>query len=143
MIRSRFAKLKQPTGLPPGTLVHVGQQKTEQVKISLMAYGKGGEGQLVSQEISNISELASIASDAHLIRWVSIVGLHQIEIIEAIGKLFALHPLLLEDILNTQQRAKVEQIEDELYLILKMLHQAEGAAKFEVEQVSIRKKGWL
>lgn len=134
---SRFIGLKQSIGLPPGTLVHVGEQKTEQVRIFLMTYGKQQEDELVSKEISNISELALMASDTHLIRWVNVVGLHQIEVIEAIGEIFAIHPLLLEDILNTQQRAKVEQISDELYLILKMLHLAEGAAKFEVEQVSI------
>ena len=49
-------------------------------------------------------------------------GLHQVEILEKLGDCFRLHPLVLEDILNTGQRPKVEDFDDYIYITLKMFH---------------------
>jgi magnesium transporter len=69
--------------------------------------------------------------------WVNMEGVHDPEKIEAIGKAFALHPLTIEDIMNTEQRPKLEDYGDYLYIVMKMLRYDAKEMEVESEQVSI------
>jgi len=71
------------------------------------------------------------------VTWVNIDGLHDIEIMEKIGKHFGLHPLVLEDILNTEQRPKIEDFDDYIFVVLKMLYYDENEGEIRAEQISI------
>lgn len=66
--------------------------------------------------------------------WVNIDGLGDTELIQAIGQHFGLHPLALEDVVGTHQRAKVESYDGHLYVVLKMVSMKES---LEAEQVSV------
>jgi magnesium transporter len=70
------------------------------------------------------------------VTWINVSGIHKIKVIEELGKCFSLHPLLLEDILNTDQRPKMEEYEGYLFIVLKMMYYG---AKNEVtyEQISL------
>jgi hypothetical protein len=108
------------TGLPPGTLVYIGERKTDHVRLTLIQYR---EGMFTQQELKSIDQFLAIytATESGVITWMDIGGLHDVQLIEQIGKAFELHPLLLEDIVNTEQRPKREDYGSVIYLVLKML----------------------
>ncbi|MFT4524447.1 MAG: magnesium transporter [Bacteroidia bacterium] len=110
---SRQAK----AGLPPGALIHVGQRKTDEAKVSVIDYTSD---EFNTIEISELSELERFKT-SQSVTWINIDGLHDTALIAKVGKIFDLHPLLLEDVLNTKHRPKVEEFEDYIFLTLKML----------------------
>jgi len=126
--RKRSAK----TGLPPGSLIHIGQRHTDRAKICLCEYGATHCREREIQSLEGIippDEGTSVA-------WVHIDGLQDIPLLEQMGSLFGLHPLTLEDILNTEQRPKSEDHDGYLYVVLRIFHQGAGGALIP-EQVSI------
>lgn len=128
-----FKKTSKKAGLPPGTLVHIGEKKTEKVKITIIDYD--GE-QFQEKEARTIEECVPFR-DKPTVTWINLDGIHDLEIVEKFGKHFDLHPLVLEDILNTGQRPKLEDLEDYIFLVLKMLYCDEKEKEIKAEQVSI------
>jgi magnesium transporter len=119
--------------MSPGTLVHVGEQKIETIRITLMNYG---QARLEEKELERIEESFAY-KDKPPFSWINIDGLHEVDLIQKIGTHFKVHPLTLEDILNTGQRPKVEDFEDYLYLVFKMLKFDETTGHITSEQVSL------
>jgi magnesium transporter len=128
-----FKRMSKKAGLSPGTLVHIGKKKIEKVGIRLIDYD---EGQLQEKEPKAIEECFPF-KDLPTVTWVNIDGLHDIQIMEKVGKHFNLHPLVMEDILNTEQRPKIEDFDDYIFIVLKMLYCDEGDDEIQAEQVSI------
>jgi len=130
----RFIKRQlKKAGSSPGTLVHVGEQKVEETRITLIDYD---DAHLEEKVIDGIEEAFPL-KDLPTVTWINIDGLHEIDIIEKVGQHFNIHPLVLEDIVNTGQRPKTEEFEDLIYVILKMLHYNENAEKISSEQFSL------
>lgn len=128
-----ITKRSKKAGLPPGTLIHIGERKTEKVKITLIDYD---EVQFQEKEVERVEECFPV-KDKPTVTWINIDGLHDVEIMEKIGKQFGLHPLLLEDIMNTQQRPKMEDFESSIYIVLKMLYYGDRTHEIIAEQVSL------
>lgn len=126
-------KRSEKAGLPPGTLMHIGQRKTETVRISVTEYD---EDSFAEKEAPNI-EACFPLKEGSTITWISIDGIHDVEVIEKLGTALNLHPLLLEDILNTEQRPKLEDYGDYLYIVLKIVSFTRSPADVKTEQVSI------
>jgi magnesium transporter len=126
-------KRGKKSGLPPGTPVFVGERKIEKTKITVMDYD---ENQYQEREIKEAEECFPFKSTPS-VTWINIDGIHDVEIIEKLGRNFDLHPLILEDIVNTHQRPKVEEFEQYIYIVLKMLTYDEKAKETRVEQVSL------
>jgi magnesium transporter len=130
----RFIKRVSKTiGLSPGALVHIGKKKIEKVRIRLIDYD---EKQLQEKEPKSVEEGFPF-KDLPTVTWINIDGLHDIEVMEKIGKHFNLHPLVLEDILNTEQRPKIEDFDDYIFVVLKMLYCDESEDEIRAEQISI------
>lgn len=129
LIKRRSTK----TGLPPGELIHIGEKKTENAIIKILDYD---EEHFEEKEAKKIEECFPF-KDKPTITWINIDGLHQVDIIDKIGKEFGFHPLLLEDILNTEQRPKIEDFEDSVYFVLKMLFYEEKTNAMVTDQVSV------
>lgn len=130
----RFIKrTSKKAGLPPGTLVHIGERKTERVRITLIDYD---ETQFKQEEVATVEECFPF-KDKPTVTWINIDGLHDVQVIEKIGQHFDLHPLLLEDILNTEQRPKMEDFGDYIFLVVKMLYYDDQTERVEAEQVSL------
>ncbi|MDH3575479.1 MAG: magnesium/cobalt transporter CorA [Desulfobacteraceae bacterium] len=131
---SRFIK-KQMTkaGASPGTLVHIGEQKVDDTRITLIDYD---EAHLQERVLDGIEEAFPL-KDLPTVTWINIDGLHEIDIIEKVGQHFNIHPLVLEDIVNTGQRPKTEEFEDFIYVVLKMLHYNENSGEISSEQFSL------
>lgn len=121
-------------GQPPGTLVHIGERKTDKVKITLIDFDKHGRFNETAGATINDLE---VIKDTGSTTWVHVSGLHDTQLIGEIGRFFNLHPLLIEDILNTDQRPRMELYDDFIYIVLKMLHWDEKETAVEIEQVSI------
>ena len=126
-------KRSKKAGLPPGTLVHIGNKRVEKVKISIIDYD---EKQFQEKEIKAIKECFSY-KDTPTMTWINIDGVHEIKVIEEIGKHFNLHPLILEDMVDTDQRPKIKDLGNYIFIILKMLYYAEKDNEMKVEQVSL------
>jgi magnesium transporter len=126
-------KVSKTIGLSPGALVHIGKKKIEKARIRLVDYD---ETQLQEKEPKTIEECFPF-KDLPTVTWVNVDGLHNISIMEKIGKHFGLHPLVLEDILNTEQRPKIEDFDDHIFVVLKMLYYDDGQDEIGAEQISI------
>jgi magnesium transporter len=126
-------KRSQKAGLPPGTLVHIGERLAEKSKIIAINYG---EEEFSKVEVKTPDECASLKGKTNVC-WINVTGIHEGETIEKIGQLFNLHPLLLEDIMNTDQRPKMESYDDYLFVVLKILFYDEKDKSAITEQISI------
>ncbi|MBN1160764.1 MAG: magnesium/cobalt transporter CorA [Dehalococcoidales bacterium] len=132
-MRRLIRKRSEKAGLPPGTLVYVGEKKVEKVKISIIDYD---ENQITEKAAATIEECFPF-KDKPNVTWINIDGLHEVDIIEKLGSHFGLHPLLLEDILNTEQRPKLEESENYIFFVLKMIFSVDKDEEMQAEQVSI------
>lgn len=134
------AKRSKKAGLPPGTLIHLGDRKSENAKISLIEYNQAEYAEATHDEIVSSIE----ARDPKKTSWLNIDGLHDTDLIAAAGAHFNLHPLLLEDVLNTDHRPKVEEFDDHLFVSLKMISVDKEKNEIVSEQISlILGEGWL
>jgi len=130
----RFIKKQlRKAGASPGTLIHIGEQKVDETQMTLIDYD---EEHLQERVLDGIEEAFPL-KDLPTVTWINIDGLHQLDIIEKVGRHFNIHPLVLEDIVNTGQRPKTEEFEDLIFVVLKMLHYDENLEKITSEQFSL------
>jgi magnesium transporter len=120
-------------GLPPGTPVYVGERKDEKVKISVLDYD---QEHFEEKELEQAEGCFSF-KDTSTVTWINVDGIHQVDIIHKIGKNFGLHPLIQEDIVNTEQRPKMEDFGNYIYTVLKMIYHDENDGEINIEQVSL------
>lgn len=132
-MNSSSSQRSSKSGMPAGSLIHIGEKKVEKVKIKLIDYGVT---EYTEQDIENIEQCFPYKDD-HTITWINIDGIHETDIMEKLGDCFGFHPLILEDILNTQQRPKIEDFNDYIYFVLKMIDYSYKTNTISLEQVSI------
>jgi len=131
---SRLApKRSRKAGLPPGTPVHLGERKSETTRLTLLHYD---EQSAVEQEVKTARECLALR-DTPGVSWINITGLHEVETLAQFGSAFDLHPLVLEDILNTDQRPKLEDYGEYLYIVIKRLGNGAPANDISTEQISL------
>lgn len=115
---------KQPKNLltSPGTLTYVGEETTIKTVIKRIEYNES----FYRQEVATTLEMCtpkSAPENPPYTTWLNVTGIHEPKVMERLGQLYDIHPLLLEDIMNTYQKPKVETYEDgHLFVTLKMLH---------------------
>lgn len=117
-------------GLPPGSLVHVGRIRMEQPKIWSTFYS----AEEITEKAMTLDDKLHLLPEGGKI-WVEFRGLHQTELIEKAGEELKIPSLILEDILNTEQRPKFEDFDDGLFFTMKALT-FNTLGKIETEQVS-------
>jgi len=126
--------LSGKSGAPPGTLVYFGKDSKEPVRITLLQYN---EQELYEQEFSDIDECVQ-RLNGEAVRWINVDGIHDTSVVEKVGRKFGIHPLTLEDVVNTAQRAKVEDYEHYTACIMKMVYSDRvHGQEFNSEQLSI------
>ncbi|MBN2042250.1 MAG: magnesium/cobalt transporter CorA [Candidatus Aenigmarchaeota archaeon] len=128
-----FSSVSKKAGKKPGSLIHIGKKKTENVRITLIDYD---ENNYMQKEVKKIEECFPFR-DKKTVTWINIDGVHDTSIIEKIGSHFGIHSLVLEDILNTSQRPKMEVFDDYIFIVLRMLSLDEKKGETISEQVSI------
>ncbi|PKO88506.1 MAG: magnesium and cobalt transport protein CorA [Betaproteobacteria bacterium HGW-Betaproteobacteria-12] len=131
-LKKASPKRSGKAGLPAGALVHLGEKKIERAAITLIAY----DGTAVEE--TRFADLAACQAwtPGREKLWLNVHGLHEPEVLQEIGRRFQLHPLVLEDILNTDQRPKVDDYGNYLYLVARVFDYDPASLAVSSEQVS-------
>jgi len=115
-------KTKKPVGLAPGSMIYVGDQTQGSSAIQLIQYD---DIHIKKTTVKNPDRLPGLL-DPEKVNWVHIDGIHDLKSIETTGTIFQLHPLMLEDIINTRQRPKVEEYSDTIFVTAKIMSEITG-----------------
>lgn len=129
--------VSEKTGIPPGTLMYVGRETNAPVSVTVLEYN---EHDYSEQTYSNLDD-ALLNVRNGMVKWINVDGVHDPSIVERIGQMFDIHPLTLEDLVNTHQRPKFEDYDHYVISIMKMIYEEEcekrGEDIFVSEQLSI------
>jgi len=132
MLRNRYSQAGK-AGLPPGTAIHIGEVKTDLVRIGIIDYN---QERVESRQVEDARECLLPAARPDTVTWINVDGLHQVDVLEKVGECFQLHPLTVEDILNTNQRPKLDIYDDYIYLVVRMPRLDREQGEIGFEQVS-------
>jgi magnesium transporter len=131
-----MARLLKPRsrkiGLPPGTPVHIGELRTAQTEVTVFEYN----GEQLAERLLAADDLASVCPEVSQVTWVNVEGVGDLPLLQRLADCFAIHPLVAEDIVNTDQRPKAEEYDTYLYVVVKMLT-ATADGRFASEQMSL------
>ncbi len=119
--------------MPPGSLVHMGEVKVEHAEFSVLRYSSAA---IVEKSSTALAEL-DLHRNPEETLWVNLYGLHDPAKLVEIGREFDLHPLVLEDILNTDQRPKLDTYAGYLYFVGRFFRHDQGTRAIVSEQVSV------
>lgn len=133
-VMGRFVRrrVKKP-GTAPGTLVHTGPRRIEQVRLSVMEYD---EQDFRERELTDLDAEWPVGTPPGL-DWLNMDGLHEVELIRNVGERLGIHGLVLEDIVSLGQRAKAEEHQGYLFIVMPMLALAGPEEMVQEEQVSM------
>ena len=130
----RYTKTRSKKAwMSPGTLMHIGEKKAGDIEITVIDYNESAVQEIKLQKIEECFAL----KDRPTVTWIDLEGVHDITLIEKLGACFQIHPLTLEDILNTDQRPKFDDMETYVYMVFKMLQYNDHGAVIISEQVSL------
>lgn len=133
MLKRKRSRIRNSAkaGLPPGSLIHIGGENTEPISIELLDYSEE------SASLTGVNEASELERCQHTdsVSWVNINGIHNVELVAQIGRIYNIHDLVLEDILNTDHFPKVEPFDDYVFFTMKMMSLKDG--ELEREQLSI------
>ena len=121
------------TGLSPGSLVYLGDKRDEPIRITVIDYGADHYHQETMATLKDCVQYT--ATDT--VTWINVSGIHDVAAIGTLGDAFNIHPLVLEDIVNTGHRPKLDDYDDYLFVVLKMLYSAGDAQVIQHEQISL------
>ncbi len=125
---------RKKAGLPPGSIIFTGKKKIDKIDIHYLEYNEQ-DYKVIDHDNHSISEL--FQASENYIQWYDIRGLHDVELIQAIGDSFKIHPLILEDVVDTHQRPKYEEFDNGIIIIIKALTFDPVQTKILSEQVSL------
>ena len=128
-----FKRVSKTVGAVPGTLIHVGEKKVEKSTITVLDYD---EAEVRESEVEAVAVCAAF-KDSPTVTWINVEGLHEVETLRELGECFGLHPLALEDVLDTSQRPKIEDYDDYLYIVVRVIRYDEADDELRSEQLSL------
>lgn len=131
-MRKILSPRRQKAGLPPGTPVHIGEAEGT-VRVTVYEYD---EHQWSERTLNDPGDLEVPDRDSGVV-WINVDGVHDIGIVTRVCERFGIHPLVQEDIVNTDQRPKAEEYDGYLYVVVKMIRQSADAETIDPEQISL------
>lgn len=120
-------------GMSPGTPVFIGEKRLDKVRIDVLDYSETA----VDQRLDVSADRLLPPLPGKGVTWISVKGVHDAAPITALGKIFGIHLLTLEDIVNTAQRPKIEEYADYVFIVLKTMRYNEGEKTLEIEHISL------
>lgn len=130
--RHKKSSYHKKLGQAPGSLTYIGPERDWKPSIELIQFN--------STSYTDTMYDKSVDMFPHLkedhVNWINIFGVHNTKLIENLGTQFKLHPLIMEDILSTEQRPKIEEFEDYLFFTLQMLTFDDESESINTEQIS-------
>jgi len=133
IMKDSESKRSIKSGLDPGALVHVGERKVEKVRISVIDYDADN---VFEKEVDKVDECFRFR-ETSTVTWINVDGIHDASVVGQLGTYFGLHPLILEDIMNTSQRPKMEDLGDAVYAVLRMIEYGADGPNVAGEQMSV------
>lgn len=128
-----FKNSSKKAGLPPGTLYYTGQRGEEPISIQVFNY----DVYSLEEKILQKAEETFPYRDSATTSWINVNGVHNVHLVESICKHYKIHPLTIEDIVSTDQRPKLEEVEGYVYVVLKMMDYDAEKENISMEQVSL------
>ncbi len=116
LIQKQMSK-QHDIGAPPGTLFYNGEETNQRIKITLIEFS---ETEFIEEVFYDLSDCIMHVKP-NMVKWINVEGVHNLPLIEKIGKLYNLHPLTLEDIVHIDQRPKFEEYDDYILTIMRMI----------------------
>ena len=126
-LRSRKA------GLPPGALVHIGEIRTQTPRLTLIDFDADS---FTVNEPDSIAAL-DVISRGNGVRWLNVHGVHDANLLNAVGERFRLHPLVIEDILNTDQRPKIDDYDEYMFIVVQLYDIGRERNDVSTDQISL------
>ena len=126
-----FSRKSKHLAQPPGSFVHFGARRVDHFRVRSIRYNEAEIQEQQDQDLSTIEKADPTAIDYH-----EVVGLHEVEKISQLAEIFSLNSLLVEDILNTGSRAKIEKRDDVVFVICKLVTHDSEANEVDVQQCS-------
>lgn len=135
-----FMRRTKRLGLPPGSLIQMEDAELSRASIQIFDYD---EHDFIERPNATVDDCVPPGTTRH-VRWINIDGLNQPDMLQAIGDRFGLHPLLLEDILNTDQRPKFEDYGTYAFIVARMVRFNADETVIISEQISmVIGPGWV
>ncbi len=131
MIGRRKSAVK--VGLPPGSMVYTGEQKLFPVTIELTTYNTETISHLENIQPEQLSRKPTRGK----VQWYRILGIHDVHLLRQLGERLKIDSLVLEDIINTSQRPKLEDYEDYIFITFKSITVENTSGEFKMEQLSM------
>jgi magnesium transporter len=126
-------KRSEKAGLSPGTLMYVGEKKTERTRITVIDYDAAG---FLEKEVASVEECFPF-KETSTVTWINVDGVQDATVIEKLGARFDIHPLVLEDIMTTTQRPKVEDLGNAVFIVLRMIECEKDGTDMRTDQLSL------
>lgn len=127
----RPSKAKKKIGLAPGTVTYMGDKEHISLHIEVIDYNKDKYTIANYEDVTKTFDLGTDDS----VTWTNLTGLSNVEDIKKLGAFYNIHPLILEDIVDPHQRPKIDEFEDYVYVVAKMLYYKED--ELVIEHISI------
>ena len=124
---------RKAPGTAPGTLVYEGDRPPGPVSIEVIDY----DAEQLEEAVVEDVEACVRYHEADAVAWINVEGVHDIPLVGRFGEIFGLHPLTLEDIVSTDQRPKLEEYPEYVYIVVQMMHYDDETGTVEPEQVSL------
>ena len=132
--RKIFRPRRKKPGLPPGSLVYTGEPGPQSPTRALMI--DYDEHKVIERELSAAEECLPF-KDTQTVTWIDVDSMSDSKLLENFGSVMGFHLLMLEDILNTDQRPKFEDYGNYIYIVVKMLDYNEARGEIDIEQLSL------
>ncbi len=126
-----FNNRSRKVGLPPGSAIYTGKNQQGSSSMEILSFSPEAVEEKKTAEFDDILLLPH-----NRINWININGVHDVERVKSLCDHFEVHPLITEDILNTDQRPKLDVHENHIYVVLKMVEFLPDNAEIKMEQVS-------
>lgn len=133
LYRKKVGSRKRKLGMAPGSLIYLGPQPDAPPKVSVFDYSSGH----FEERPIDTPEDCFTYREKDSVTWINIDGLHDTELIRKIGEHFGVHSLSLEDVLNISHRPKLDDMDDYLFIIAKMLYAKPNSSLFVIEHICI------
>lgn len=125
--------VRKAPGLPPGTVIYTGHERTDEVQIRVIDYTADHLQEVSVTQDNALSQFVN--SDSRT--WIDVIGVHDTDRLKSIGEQFNLHPLILEDIANTHQQPKLEDQDDFFFMVFRMPRTGANPQEGPTEQISL------
>src|SRR6185436_17169482 len=131
--RKKIIRPRGKVGLAPGSLVYTGDKTPLVPRVTMLDYD---EHRVVEKELVRVDDCIPF-KDAQAVTWINVDSVTQPGLLENFGRVMGFHALMLEDILNIDQRPKFEDYGNYIYIVVKMLDYDAKKSEIEIEQLSL------